>query len=144
VVADRRRRLLRLPRVERHRGRHQRRRCGRQVLVDRIAWEADGWPRIRDGTPSRSLSPGLPASDSESCETPPRVVRWVAQWTRLASRSRSWPSPRPPAPRAGGGLVTSAGVRREMSVAGASVRSYAATGSSTRFASSRSRARSAS
>jgi GH43 family beta-xylosidase len=28
---------------------------GRQVLVDRIAWNADGWPSIFDGTPSRSL-----------------------------------------------------------------------------------------
>ncbi len=35
---------------------------GRQVLVDRIAWEADGWPRINDGTPSRAPEP-WPASD---------------------------------------------------------------------------------
>ena len=28
---------------------------GRQVLVDRIAWGADGWPTIHDGSPSRSL-----------------------------------------------------------------------------------------
>jgi GH43 family beta-xylosidase len=30
---------------------------GRQVLVDRIVWEADGWPRIHDGTPGRSPAP---------------------------------------------------------------------------------------
>lgn len=34
---------------------------GRQVLVDRVVWES-GWPRIHDGTPSRSLQtwPGEP------------------------------------------------------------------------------------
>jgi len=30
--------------------------AGRQVLLDRIAWE-DGWPRIGDGTPGRGLAP---------------------------------------------------------------------------------------
>ena len=31
--------------------------AGRHVLVDRIEWGADDWPRIHDGTPSRSLQP---------------------------------------------------------------------------------------
>jgi len=35
---------------------------GRQVLVDRIVWEADGWPRIHDGSPSRTLEPWPAAS----------------------------------------------------------------------------------
>jgi len=30
---------------------------GRKVLVDRIIWQDDGWPRINDGTPSRTLEP---------------------------------------------------------------------------------------
>ena len=30
---------------------------GRHVLVDRIGWTEDGWPRIHDGSPSRSLQP---------------------------------------------------------------------------------------
>lgn len=30
---------------------------GRKILVDRIEWGADGWPRIHDGTPSRSWLP---------------------------------------------------------------------------------------
>lgn len=31
--------------------------AGRQVLVDRIAWQADGWPQIADGSPSRTAQP---------------------------------------------------------------------------------------
>lgn len=30
--------------------------ASRQMMVDRIAWE-DGWPRIHDGSPSRSWLP---------------------------------------------------------------------------------------
>jgi lysophospholipase L1-like esterase len=54
--------------------------AGPQVLVDAIAWTADGWPKINDGTPSATprLTPGhAPAPEPAYDPCPASLPCWV-------------------------------------------------------------------
>jgi beta-xylosidase len=73
--------------------------AGRQLLVDEVSFDADGWPRIGTGLPAPSL-PGAPSPGFEDTFAGP----WLAlEW--------EWPTERPPRVTVRSGLRLAAGRR---------------------------------